>query len=346
MKESKPKKAGRFVVPAGAVYALAAAMALICFTVLAVVIAGPGDDHDLRDPPIIKVPHLYIEDVFFSEENTADTTLKMTIYITNDGTDDASDVTIDIWPVAKETNIATKKQTFSVGDIPENCTSEGTVTIALHPSILHSVEVRVMESGMLVLKGKALVTPSGKGGSEYQNVQVKGSRLDSDYDGMPDEWERYYGLDPSDPSDSMDDKDGDGVLNIDEYKTNEPPADPADDAIDDDDEGIWGLIPDSEAKESAAAAPVFLGAGLFLLLVIGVIAILIGVAVRSSTRKDESKPSLKRPEREIPNRFDQKVMEGHTDNDDEAKMSSTYRTESSHDAETGNNSEGLSGREE
>jgi hypothetical protein len=58
MKEKAKKRAGRFVVPAGAVYALAAAMALICFTVLAVVIAGPGDDHDLKDPPVIKVPHL------------------------------------------------------------------------------------------------------------------------------------------------------------------------------------------------------------------------------------------------------------------------------------------------
>ncbi len=327
MKESRTKRAGRFVVPAGAVYALAAAMALICFTVLAVVIAGPGDDHDIKDPPVIKVPHLYIEDVFFSEESTADTTLKMTIYITNDGTDDAQDVTVDIWPVAKETNIATKKQTFSVGDIQENCTSEGTVTIELHPSVLHSVEVRVMESGMLVLKGKALVTPSGKGGSEYQNVQVKGSRLDSDYDGMPDEWERYYGLDPSDPTDAVRDKDGDGILNIDEYKTNEPPAHPADD--DDDDDNGFDLGPELEDR---AGAPIFLGAGLMLLLVIGVIAILIGVAVRSSTRKDEGRPSLKGPERDPPHMFEHK---------DIAEHSETVRC-----SETGNNTQEHPVREE
>ncbi|MCU0799436.1 MAG: hypothetical protein MUC62_07170 [Candidatus Thermoplasmatota archaeon] len=327
MKENKPKRAGRFVVPAGAVYALAAAMALICFTVLAVVIAGPGDDHDIKDPPVIKVPHLYIEDVFFSEESTADTTLKMTIYITNDGTDDAQDVTVDIWPVAKETNIATKKQTFSVGDIQENCTSEGTVTIELHPSVLHSVEVRVLESGMLVLKGKALVTPSGKGGSEYQNVQVKGSRLDSDYDGMPDEWERYYGLDPSDPTDAVRDKDGDGILNIDEYKTNEPPAHPADG--DDDDDNGFDLGPELEDR---AGAPIFLGAGLMLLLVIGVIAILIGVAVRSSTRKEESRAPLKGPERDPPHMFEHK---------DEKEHSETVQT-----SETGNNTQEHPVREE
>lgn len=341
MKERRPKRAGRFVVPAGAVYALTAAMALICFTVLAVVMAGPGDDHKIGEPPVIKLPHLYIEDVFFSEESTVDTTLKMTIYITNDGTDMAKDVQVDIWPVAKETNIATKKQSFSVGDIPENCTSEGTVTIELHPSVLHSVEVRVMESGMLVLKGKALVTPSGKGGSEYQNVQVKGSRLDSDYDGMPDEWERYYGLDPSDPSDALEDKDGDGLLNIDEYRVNGPPAEPVDD---DEDDTLFGMIPDTE--EGFPSAPVFLGAGLFLLLVIGVIAILIGVAVRSSTRKEEAHSSPMASGRTDPLRFEHRVLEGHTDQGTTEKWPYGTSSEAPSADGMGNITEGPSGREE
>lgn len=40
---------------------------------------------------------------------------------------------------------------------------------------------------------------------------------DSDSDGMPDEWERRYGLNPLDPSDGNLDKDHDGYRNIEEF---------------------------------------------------------------------------------------------------------------------------------
>ena len=40
---------------------------------------------------------------------------------------------------------------------------------------------------------------------------------DSDSDGMPDEWERRYGLNLSDPLDANLDKDHDGYTNIEEY---------------------------------------------------------------------------------------------------------------------------------
>jgi pectate lyase len=46
--------------------------------------------------------------------------------------------------------------------------------------------------------------------------------VDSDNDGMPDTWERRYGLNPRDPSDGSVDKDKDGYTNLEEYlnKTN------------------------------------------------------------------------------------------------------------------------------
>ncbi len=48
--------------------------------------------------------------------------------------------------------------------------------------------------------------------------------LDSDSDGMPDEWEKQYGFDPKDASNSSKDKDGDGYTNIEEYLNGTDPT--------------------------------------------------------------------------------------------------------------------------
>jgi pectate lyase len=41
--------------------------------------------------------------------------------------------------------------------------------------------------------------------------------LDTDHDGMPDEWEKKYGLNPNDPSDARGDLNGDGYTNLEKY---------------------------------------------------------------------------------------------------------------------------------
>jgi len=47
---------------------------------------------------------------------------------------------------------------------------------------------------------------------------------DSDHDGMTDDWERRYGLDPQDSADSSGDMDGDGYTNVEEYLNGTDPA--------------------------------------------------------------------------------------------------------------------------
>lgn len=52
--------------------------------------------------------------------------------------------------------------------------------------------------------------------------------LDSDGDGIPDEWEKRYGLNPNDPNDANADADGDGFTNLEEYQAGTDPTDPRD----------------------------------------------------------------------------------------------------------------------
>lgn len=49
--------------------------------------------------------------------------------------------------------------------------------------------------------------------------------FDTDGDGMPDEWEKQYGLDPNDASDADGDLDGDGFTNLEEFEAGTDPKD-------------------------------------------------------------------------------------------------------------------------
>lgn len=289
MKAKGSKKiSSKLEVPVGAVYALLAALSLICITIMAVVIAGghggSGEEFE-EEPEFMPTPHLYIEEVFFQGRESAEITVEIYIYMTNDGSAAADNVIVHIWPVVGESNIATDMQEVDFGTIGINETSMQKISIVLKAGETLSVELLVFESKMMVLKGRAEVSTSGQGGGNYQNTEVRGTSGDKDYDGMPDDWERYYHLDPSDPSDADLDNDGDGVSNLMEYRLNRNPTSrPAsswDDvaADDDDDESIADWTGENDGAGSA-----MLGAGLFLLFIIGLLIILVVVAVRSSNR--------------------------------------------------------------
>jgi len=51
----------------------------------------------------------------------------------------------------------------------------------------------------------------------WPELNSEAAPLDTDQDGMPDDWELEHGLDPYEPSDANGDRDGDGYTNIEEY---------------------------------------------------------------------------------------------------------------------------------
>jgi hypothetical protein len=77
---------------------------------------------------------------------------------------------------------------------------------------------------------------------------------DDDNDGMPDDWELQYGLDPLDAADAEQDPDGDGMSNLMEYQSGYDPSipswfDPA--VIKPQDVSSWMLLlEDSEEKRT------------------------------------------------------------------------------------------------
>lgn len=60
---------------------------------------------------------------------------------------------------------------------------------------------------------------------EYYGIIGGANQTDADKDGMPDDWEKKYGLNPSDPSDAAKDANGNGVTNLNEYKAGLDPLD-------------------------------------------------------------------------------------------------------------------------
>ena len=58
-------------------------------------------------------------------------------------------------------------------------------------------------------------------------LTVRGGGTDSDGDGMPDEWESRYGLNPTDPADAAQDPDGDGLTNLQEFRAGTDPREAA-----------------------------------------------------------------------------------------------------------------------
>ncbi|MCX7723342.1 MAG: polysaccharide lyase [Verrucomicrobiae bacterium] len=89
-----------------------------------------------------------------------------------------------------------------------------------------AVDIRIVESvrtGRPTVGNNGIIkTPDEAGG--WPVYKSKRRPKDTDNDGMPDAWEKRFGLNPKDPSDTSLDKDGDGYTNIEEYLNGTDPT--------------------------------------------------------------------------------------------------------------------------
>ena len=67
-----------------------------------------------------------------------------------------------------------------------------------------------------------ITTPADVGG--WPTLASGTSPVDTDHDGMPDDWESKFGLDPKDAEDNTKDKDKDGYTNLEEFLNGTDPT--------------------------------------------------------------------------------------------------------------------------
>jgi hypothetical protein len=104
--------------------------------------------------------------------------------------------------------------------------------------------------------GAVIIGAINEGALALVRVAVATGPLDSDGDGMSDDWEQTYGLNPNDPADATQDIDGDGLTNVQEFERQTDPRN-----VDSDGDGIrdglevqTGSDPTDPASYNLAAA--------------------------------------------------------------------------------------------
>ncbi|RYD62534.1 MAG: hypothetical protein EOP84_34505, partial [Verrucomicrobiaceae bacterium] len=85
----------------------------------------------------------------------------------------------------------------------------------LSPTLVSSMpKLKICDNGLLVVQ------------KDYKSLKTLTRTDDADHDGMPDDWESFYGLNPNDPSDRTGDADNDGIPNYLEFRYRGIPATP------------------------------------------------------------------------------------------------------------------------
>jgi hypothetical protein len=219
-------------------YLIAALLgAIFIFTAGTMAITVSNEIDEGEPPERLEEPHLNVDEVFFIKERTFTRTngddveeefveIETTVYLTNDGLADAKDVEIHAYPRAGSYNLAASKTEEQVGTIATQKTAVVDFIVTIPKGDKHDVELMILEDGKLILSGSGSVKieASQSIAEKFNTRVVSGTQNDTDYDGMLDSWERFYGLNPNDPKDADDDEDNDGYTNLEEYMSGTDPG--------------------------------------------------------------------------------------------------------------------------
>lgn len=84
----------------------------------------------------------------------------------------------------------------------------------------------VSEDGLVTATGtgSVIIGAANEGALAMIRISIASGPLDSDRDGMPDDWERTYGLNPNSAADATLDRDGDGLSNRAEFTAGTDPT--------------------------------------------------------------------------------------------------------------------------
>jgi hypothetical protein len=82
--------------------------------------------------------------------------------------------------------------------------------------------IKIVRTGKPTYKNGIIDTPSDVG--SWPQYKSETAPVDSDHDGMPDRWEKQFGLNQNDPSDGAKDADNDGYTNVEEWLNGTEPT--------------------------------------------------------------------------------------------------------------------------
>ena len=151
-------------------------------------------------------------------------------YVAENYVDGFPEVTADNWKGMDGSNYIKLEAPWHAMPIRQQTPEDAYQAVLAHAGCSlpkrDSVDARIMKEvrdGTAAYGRNGIIdSPSDVGG--WPELKSGTAPTDSDNDGMPDEWEKRYGLDANNAADNSSDKDGDGYTNVEEYLNGTNPA--------------------------------------------------------------------------------------------------------------------------
>jgi hypothetical protein len=171
--------------------------------------AGPATDSGIRDR--------------IAQPSARDANDKGSWYVADNYVDGYSAVTADNWQGVDGSNYVKLDAPWPAMPINQQTAQDAYKAVLAHVGCSKprrdSVDTRIIKevsTGTATCGKNGIITSATDAGG-WPTLAGGTPPADNDHDGMPDEWEKKYGLNPSDESDCAKDADGDGYTNVEEY---------------------------------------------------------------------------------------------------------------------------------